>query len=123
MRALFSFIGRHWCACSLLLLSTVTLLSLWPLDSLPPVPGSDKTHHLIAYAAVAFPAALARPRAWGLWLLSFWGWSGLIELAQPWANRYGEWLDLAANGVGIVIGFGFAWLCRRWPGAVKRPIS
>jgi len=31
-------------------------------------------------------------------------WSGAIELIQPYVNRYGEWLDLAANVAGVAIG-------------------
>ena len=89
---------------SLFILTVITLLSLYPLESLPSVPGSDKTHHFIAYAALMFPAALKKPKYWPFIGLFFVGWSGAIELIQPYANRYGEWLDPAANTAGIVCG-------------------
>jgi VanZ family protein len=86
----------------------ITTLSLWPLDNLPPVPGSDKTHHLIAYAALVFPIALRKPNRWMLLVAFFIFYSGLIELAQPYVNRYGEWLDILANTAGIVCGITLA---------------
>ncbi len=35
----------------------------------------------------------------------FFCWSGAIELIQPYVNRFGEWLDLAANTGGLISGF------------------
>ena len=107
---LLSRVEHHWLALTALLLTAITLLSLTPLPQLPEVPGSDKTHHLIAYAALMLPTALRKPRYWPWLALLFIGWSGAIELIQPYVNRYGEWLDMAANsagvGGGILIGFG-----------------
>ncbi len=72
------------------IVSQQTVLSLWPLENLPPVPGSDKVQHLIAYAALMFPIALRKPKYWPLIGLLFIAWSGPIELLQPYVNRYGE---------------------------------
>ena len=66
--------------------------------------GSDKTHHFIAYGALMFPTALRKPNYWLLIGVFFVFWSGGIELIQPHVNRYGEWLDLAANIAGIGCG-------------------
>jgi len=77
---------------------------LWPLKNLPPVPGTDKTHHFIAYAVLIFPTALRKPKYWLIISLLFIGWSGAIELIQPFVNRYGEFKDLVANVVGLVSG-------------------
>lgn len=113
MTTLLIFVQRYWALLSALLLAFVTLVSLYPADQLPKVPGSDKTHHFVSYAAVIFPIALAKPKHW-LWLALFViGWSGLIELVQPYVNRYGEWLDLAANSAGVVIGILLALLSRQ----------
>lgn len=82
----------------------IASLSLSPLSELPPIPGNDKAHHLIAYAVLAFPLSVARPRSWLWGLLGFLIFSGAIELVQPYVNRYGEWADLLANGIGLLIG-------------------
>lgn len=82
----------------------IASLSLAPLAELPPIPGNDKTHHLIAYAVLAFPLSVARPRSWLWGLFGFLIFSGAIELVQPYVNRYGEWADLFANGIGLLIG-------------------
>jgi len=94
----------HWLPLSAVILTAITVLSLWPHEHLPTVPGGDKLHHLIAYAALMFPAALRHPAfLWAIFLL-YLCWSGGIELIQPYVNRYGEWLDLVANGSGLLIG-------------------
>lgn len=103
-----------WLWVSMALLATITVLSLWPLPELPAVPGTDKLHHLTAYAVLAIPVVYARPRHWGWVIVFFVGYSGLIELIQPYMNRYGEWLDLLANVFGLMLGGGLAMLARRF---------
>ncbi|MBT8151712.1 MAG: VanZ family protein [Pseudomonadales bacterium] len=104
MITLLTAIKTYWIAITLFTLTVITLLSLYPLESLPAVPGSDKTHHFIAYGALMFPTALRKPKYWPLIGLFFICWSGLLELLQPYVNRYGEWLDLAANTAGLICG-------------------
>jgi VanZ family protein len=104
MITLLTHIKSYWIAFTLLTLAAITTLSLWPLEVLPSVPGSDKIHHVIAYAALMFPAALRKPNHWKLIGLLFIVFSGVIELLQPFANRYGEWLDMVANTTGVVFG-------------------
>ncbi|TYK66575.1 VanZ family protein [Colwellia echini] len=104
---MINIIKNYWLFITLALMATIATLSLWPVASLPQVPGSDKTHHFIAYGALMFPAALARPKYW-LWLVVVFAcFSGVIELIQPYVNRWGEWLDMAANvsglGCGIIL--------------------
>ncbi|WP_258554539.1 hypothetical protein [Photobacterium damselae] len=43
----------------------------------------------------------------------FVAWSGAIELIQPYVNRYGEWLDLAANTGGLITGFIVAQIIKK----------
>ena len=99
-----NFINKHWLAISIMILAGITLLSLAPLKELPEAPGSDKTHHLIAYTALAYPASLRRPAGWETIIILFAVYSGLIELIQPYVNRYGEWLDFFANLFGLLLG-------------------
>jgi VanZ family protein len=104
MQRFIIFLNAHWLYVTAIILFSITVLSLSPLDELPPAPGSDKLHHLIAYAALTFPLILRKPRYWGLFLCFFLAYSGLIELIQPYVNRYGEWADMLANSLGIFIG-------------------
>jgi len=104
IRLLRDFIKTRWLALTGLLMLAIATLSLIPLPELPPTPGSDKTHHFIAYAALMFPTALRRPRHW-LWIgLAFVAFSGVIELVQPLANRHMEAADLLANSIGVLCG-------------------
>ncbi|HFS85046.1 MAG TPA: VanZ family protein [Epsilonproteobacteria bacterium] len=112
MKILFTFITRYWIILTSINLVLITLLSLSPLPELPEVPGTDKTHHFIAYAVLMFPTALTRPRYWQEIALLFILYSGLIELIQPYVNRYGEWLDLLANTTGILLAIVLAAIFR-----------
>lgn len=111
------FIHSHWKLISAVILILITVLSLTPQPHLPPVPGTDKAHHFIAYAALMFAVGFTKPKNWLFIGLFFVAWSGCIELIQPYVNRYGEWLDLAANTGGLVCGFVIAqilaFICNR----------
>ena len=113
MIPLTQFINRYWIQLSLVMLLAITALSLHPLDNLPEAPGSDKTHHLIAYAALAYPASLRKPKQWQAIITIFALYSGLIELIQPHVNRYGEWMDFLANISGLIIGIALAYLINK----------
>ena len=104
MSSLLEMLSKYWWPASLMMLVTVSVFSLMPLPALPEVPGSDKTHHLVSYALVVFPIALRKSRYWFLLVVAIAAWSGVIELIQPYVNRYGEWLDLLANVAGLCIG-------------------
>jgi VanZ family protein len=105
-------IEKHWALLTVCLFLIITGLSLSPLDSLPSAPGSDKIHHLIAYAALVFPVALRQPNRWLWFVVFFIGYSGLIELIQPYVNRLGEWQDMLANTAGVVCGVALATAIR-----------
>lgn len=102
--ALLTLIKKHWIFVTAFILTAITILSLTPLETLPPAPGTDKAHHFIAYAALMFPTALRKPKYWLAIALFFICWSGAIELLQPYVNRYGEIEDLVANIIGLVFG-------------------
>ena len=112
MITLLTLIRKSWRAITLCILTVITVLSLLPLAELPPISGSDKTHHIIAYALLMFPAALRKPDYLPAIGLFFICWSGAIELIQPFVNRYGEFQDLAANITGLVCGLLAAKLIR-----------
>lgn len=109
MASMLGLVVRFHFIITVVLIVIITALSLWPVANLPAVPGSDKTHHFIAYGALMFPSAFCflstkqfkKLIAFALFFVAY---SGAIELIQPYVNRYGEWLDLAANSAGLVCG-------------------
>jgi len=110
---LLNFIKRFWLLLTVIQLVFITGLSLWPVEQLPAVPGTDKAHHFIAYTALVFPLALARPRYFMAIFFALLAWGGLIELIQPFVNRWGEWLDFAANSFGAGLGLLLSAVLRR----------
>ena len=92
----------------------LTIAMLWPINQSPPGPdGSDKSIHLVAFAALVFP--FARTRRFGLtWPLiggSFFG--GLIEVIQPLFGRSADMYDWIADILGVICGIALAkLLCR-----------
>jgi VanZ family protein len=97
---------RLWKPLTAITLTAIACASLSPLPELP-LPSLllwDKIQHVVAYAVLALPVALAAPRRWPLWIVGFLMISAGIELIQPMLNRYGEWKDLVANSAGLVAG-------------------
>ncbi|MGB5445347.1 MAG: VanZ family protein [Psychromonas sp.] len=104
MKTLLTKMRSYWLLCTIFTLTAITLLSLNPMGELPSVPGGDKIHHMIAYAALMFPVVLKKPKHWLLIGFLFLCLSGTIELLQPFIARRSDWLDMAANFSGIVLG-------------------
>ena len=95
-------IQQHWKPVTIFLLLVIAFLSLYPLPKLPEFPGTDKTHHLVAYFILALPSGLRKPKKWVLFILLFILFGGVIEMIQPYVNRYGEWLDFFANTIVFI---------------------
>lgn len=108
-------------ALTIFLALAIGYLSLSPLDDLPKAPGGDKLHHFIAYACLTFPMMFANAHKWPRIMLPAIAYGGAIELIQPYVNRYGEWLDFAANSAGCLIGAGLAMAASRLLARAKLP--
>lgn len=104
MRNLLILTQRYWLVLSVLLLAVVTYGSLTPRMPLPEVMSNDKLRHFLAYAAIALPIALARPRGWGWMLAGLLGWSIMIEFVQPLVGRSRDIRDFMANATGVGLG-------------------
>ena len=100
----FLFFYENWKIYTFLILIIITFLSLYPLKEKPSIPGSDKIHHLIAYSALTFGVGLRRPSNYILIIIFFSFYSGLIEIIQPYVNRFREVEDFLFNNLGIFIG-------------------
>lgn len=87
---------------TLLLALVLGFLTLVPLNIPKDMPGSDKHHHLIAFAALALPVAALAPRLlWALLpVLALYG--VLIEVLQPFVGRSGDPKDALADGLGLL---------------------
>ncbi|ABM04468.1 conserved hypothetical protein [Psychromonas ingrahamii 37] len=110
---ILTMMRHYWFACTVAMLTVITLLSLNPMSDLPSVPGGDKMHHFIAYALLMFPVALKKPKHWLFIALLFLFLSGGIELLQPLVGRTNDWLDLSANWTGIMFSILLAQLIHR----------
>jgi VanZ family protein len=100
----------------------LTLASLVPVTLLPPqsLDVWDKAQHAIGFAWLALVGLLAYPHKSAVMATGLLFHGASIELAQAATGwRYGEWSDLAADGVGILLGTLTWWLLRR----IARPAS
>lgn len=115
MRQVLALNRRYWPLATAGILTIVTVMSLLPVERLPlaEVLIFDKLDHSVAYAAVALPVAVARPRRWWLVVTALLVWSAGIEVVQPAFGRYREALDLAANGVGFLLAIVVSEAARR----------
>ena len=78
--------------------------TLMPLKELPPVPGTDKLQHFIAFGVFVLPVSLLLPaKAWLIFIIAV-VYGGLIEIIQPYVNRYAEFGDFMADAVGAAVG-------------------
>ncbi|MEJ6479734.1 MAG: VanZ family protein [Octadecabacter sp.] len=94
---------RFGMAATALLAFIIAVLTLAPISSSGPA-GSDKVYHVLAFAALAFPLALVRPRLTHWFILGVVAYGGAIEVIQPFFGRHAEWTDLLADGLGAVLG-------------------
>lgn len=114
MRAADSFhpaAQRLAAALTAVLALAILVLTLMPVGHIQGAgTWSDKTDHLLAFAALAFPLSLARPRRALLILAGAAALGGAIELIQPHVGRSGEWGDFLADVAGAALGAGAGWL-------------
>ncbi len=110
--------ARHfWQVCLGVLVVAVAYLALHPQPPAAMTGGWDKLNHALAFAALAWSACLALGdsvrRRWSAvaGLLAFGGAIELAQLVVP--GRAGEWSDLLADVIGIVIGSALAALFHR----------
>ena len=93
----------------------IAIATLTPAEHMLEAPGSDKLHHILAFAALTLPLSWLRWQA-GWWLIpaaALFG--GLIEIIQPHVGRHGDWADALANAVGALCGWALgASLSRFW---------
>jgi VanZ family protein len=98
---------RLWLAVGIGMLLVIAVVCLLPMKELPSTGMSDKAEHFLAFGALAFwfgSIVVRRDLPWvALAVVAF---GGLIEIAQSSMDlgRQGDWLDLAADSGGMIIG-------------------
>ena len=120
------WIGGGW-----LIVAAIVYFSLFKLAIDTEIKGGDKLGHLLAYGGLmAWWSQLYVSPATRLRLgLAFIALGAMMELAQGLTpNRYPEWLDLAANTAGVLLGWLaapprapnlYARLAAAFPGGVR----
>ena len=97
---------------TLVLAVIIAILTLLPVSAPQVVPGTDKAHHLLGFAALTLPSALLYPRSLAIVLPCSLLFGGAIELIQPYVGRQGEFADFSADAVGALIGVGLGLTLR-----------
>jgi VanZ family protein len=75
---------------------------------------TDKYLHTAAYLFLSFSASLRKPTNYILIFIYFVFFGIVIELIQPYFNRYFELLDILANSLGIFLAITFADIIRKY---------
>jgi VanZ family protein len=87
---------------------------LMPASQIPDTGLSDKTGHLLGYGLLTLVGLIAHPGRAGRVVLGVFALGVAIELAQHFTpTRSFEWLDMLANGAGVLLGFAAVWWLRR----------
>lgn len=98
------------------LMLAIAVLSILPAGDLPPVEGSDKLKHFLAYGSLGGAVAMAAGpgRALRAFLITI-GYGALMEVAQALTPTGREFslLDEVANVLGAGLGTGLAIALRR----------
>lgn len=86
--------------------TAVLFLALIPASAELPTTGWDKSNHLLAFGVLAYLGNKAYPQNSLKLSIGLIGFGGLIEVLQTFTpTRFGEWEDLVADGVGVLLGW------------------
>jgi VanZ family protein len=88
--------------------SAVAVLSLLPVEQLPPgvFDWWDKAHHALGFLVLAVLGLLGYPGMVGRVVLGLLGFGAAIEFAQSATGwRYGDWQDWLADAVGVAVAY------------------
>lgn len=92
----------------------VMVLALMPSVPHMPTTGWDKSNHLLAFTVLTLLGCWAYPGRTMAMLLGLLACGGLIEALQSLTpDRFAEWQDLLADGLGLLLGWGLATMGSR----------
>lgn len=95
---------------------SVLVLSLLPPSPELPTTGWDKSNHMLAFATLAFLSSQAWPERIAVSLVMLLAYGGLIEVLQSFTpDRQADFIDVVADGTGLLIGTIIAKLFAVYP--------
>lgn len=112
-----------WLASGYALGALIIVASLIPGLPGPETAGFDKLGHGVMYASLgAWFCGIYKPSRWVHLLIALVILGGSIEILQSLsAERSAEWLDMAANLAGSVVGLSIGWtLLADWCARIER---
>lgn len=115
--------SRTWTLAFITCVIAVLTLALMPAPPPALSTGWDKSNHLLAFGTLTWLALHAFPQRLKSVLLGLLAYGALIEILQSFTpTRSAEWLDLCADGVGILLGWGLVGLWHKI-GSLRAPSS
>ena len=101
-----SQVSSRWILAFLACALAVLVLALMPSPPETITTGWDKSNHLLAFSVLTGLGYKAFPRKLALVMVGLLAYGGLIEILQSLTpTRSAEWLDLLADGIGILLGW------------------
>ena len=91
-------------ALTALIIFLICLGTLTPNSQTVDVPGSDKWHHFLAFAALTVPLICVKVDYWKIIVPFALIFGATIEVIQPYVDRYRDIYDFYADAIGILIG-------------------
>tara|TARA_B100001093_G_C26303565_1_gene790483 strand:+ start:59 stop:412 length:354 start_codon:yes stop_codon:yes gene_type:complete len=114
MKYNFNFIYNNWLVITIISSVVIIFFSFFSITLPSTIQSSDKYLHTIAYFLLSFSASLRKPANYILIFIYFLFFGIIIELIQPYFNRYFELLDILANSIGVFLAITFAGLLRKY---------
>ena len=114
MKHNLNFIYNNWLVITIALSVVIIFFSFFSVTPPSIIQSTDKYLHTAAYLFLSFSASLRKPTNYILIFIYFVFFGIVIELIQPYFNRYFELLDILANSLGVFLGITFADLLRKY---------
>jgi len=114
MKHNLNFIYNNWLIITIVLSVVIILFSFFSVTSPSTINSADKYLHIVAYLFLSFSASLRKPTNYILIFIYFVFFGIVIELIQPYFNRYFELLDILANSLGVFLAIIFADLLKKY---------
>ena len=108
MRYNLNFIYDNWLVITVVLSFIIIFFSFFSINLPLTIQSTDKYFHTVVYLFLSFPASLRKPTNYFLIFSYFFLFGVIIELIQPYFNRYFELFDIIANSIGIFLAITFA---------------